>query len=190
MSRYLIEECPYFSTSSIKQDLSRSRRKEADIKDIFNIFKGNQKLLCSYWIDYSNNETFIFISTSTSNLPQRILLSKQELYFGSRSYFVCECGKRVIKVYLPLGRADFACRSCCGLRYELSTINRTSTHGAFLYKTNRTLKLVNQQADINRIIYKGSYTRRYNRFLKLCQQSGLYGVVKDAEFLMTQLIKT
>ena len=182
--RHLIEECPYFSVSSIRQDLGRSRRMEPDIKGIFNISQGNRKLLCEYWIDYSNNETFLFISTGTSNLPQRILLSKQELYFGSRSYFVCECGKRVIKLYIPSGRANFACRSCCGLQYELSTINRSSTHGAFLYKTNRTLKLINQRADMNRIIYKGSYTRRYNRFLKLCQQSGLYGVVKDAQDLM------
>ncbi len=188
--RYLVEESPYFAVSSIKHNLSRSRRMEADIIGVLNISQGNYELLCEYWVEYQNNEAFLIISTGTNNLPQKILLSEQELYFGTRSYFTCECGKRVSKVYKPSVVSNFACRRCCGLRYELSTINRSSTHGSFLYKTNRTLKLVNRRTDMNRIIYKSKYTKRYSRFLKLCQQSGLYGVVQDAQNLMVAINKT
>lgn len=183
----LIEECTILETGFIKQDLKCCRNKEAKITGVFNIVHGNQKLLCDYWIEYAGNNAYFVISTGVNFLPQRILLSEQPLYFGIRSYFVCNCGRRASKLFLPSGQNEFKCRKCHHLRYELSTINRNSVHGELFYRTNRTIKLANQQADMNRIIYKKRYTKRFNSFLKLCEQAGFNTVVRDARDLMTAI---
>lgn len=183
----LIEECSALTTGAIKQDLRRCRMMEADIKGVFSISNGNTNLLCDYWVEYLNGEAFLVISTGLGHLPQRILLSCLELRFGSRSYLNCDCGARVNKLYLPPGKDQFRCRRCHQLRYELSTINRMSKHGRLLYRTNRTLKLVNKRAGMNRIIYNNRYTNKFERFLRLCGQAGLDGVVRDARNLMTAI---
>lgn len=185
-SAYLIEGCPSLTIGSVKRDLGRCRMKEADITGAINIVHGAVILTVDYWFEYIDNNAFFVISVD-GHAPQRILLSEQELYFGTRNYFVCDCGKRVHKLYLPPGKAEFRCRSCYKLIYELSTINRNSTHGRLLYIANRTIKLANRRADMSRIIYKSRYTKKYKRFLRLCEKAGLNNVVKDARDLMAAI---
>jgi len=37
---------------------------------------------------------------------------------GVRFWFQCDCGRRVGRLYLPLGQAVFRCRHCCNLTYQ------------------------------------------------------------------------
>ena len=186
MEKYLVEECPYLAIGAVKQDLQRSRNKESNITGVIKICYDNAELICNYWFEHLNNSTFFAISVN-GHAPQRILISERELQFGTRNYFVCDCRRQANKLYLPSGKTELKCRACYGLRYELSTINRSSSHGKFMYLTNRTIKLANQRADMNRIIYKNRYTKRYQRFLKLCGQAGLSNIVQDARDLMAAI---
>ena len=37
---------------------------------------------------------------------------------GSRFWFICRCGKRVGRLYLPAGQSVFGCRTCYNLTYQ------------------------------------------------------------------------
>ena len=176
----IIEGTPYLSTSSIKRDFLRCRKKVENISGDVYISYGIKSVKCNYWFEYRDKSTFFVISID-GNDPQDILLSERELMCGTMSYFVCECGKQCLKLFLPLDQTKLKCRACHGLTYELSTINRSSKHGLFLYRTNRTLKLADQRAEINRIFYKSQYTKRFQRFLRLCTKAGLHKNAEDAQ---------
>jgi hypothetical protein len=52
---------------------------------------------------------------------QTIRLSRRKLHWGGhRHWFVCMCGKRVGKLYLPYGAPEFRCRTCYNLTYRSS----------------------------------------------------------------------
>jgi hypothetical protein len=52
---------------------------------------------------------------------QTIRLSRDKLHWGGeRHWFVCMCGKRVGKLYLPYGAPEFRCRICYNLTYRSS----------------------------------------------------------------------
>lgn len=121
--------------------------------------------------------------------PQEIALEWMDLTFGKTAFFICECGRRSRKLYLPPGTgvARFRCRICCHLKYELSQINRNSPQGKLFYSTNRIIKLANKRENMRRIFYAGTYTTRYRRFLKLCGQAGLDQVVSDANDLLNAI---
>lgn len=178
--RYLVEDCPVLAVGAIKHDLWRCRRREAEIKGAFSISNGGRDLLYDYWIEYSDGDSFLVVSTGLDQLPQRVLLAEVELKFGARSYFVCCCGVRANNLYLPAGKDQFRCRRCYRLRYALSNINKTSKQGMFLYRANRTTKLINQRAGMDRIIYKNCFTKRFERFLRLCGRVGLDSVITNA----------
>ena len=187
MERHLVESTPYLAIGAIKQDLWRYRSMEENINGIINIGYGKTGLVCSYWFESKDSDVFLVISIGGEHLPQRILISECQLQFGIRSYFVCDCGIQSCKLYLPADKEALKCRACYGLRYELSTINRTSPHGQFFYITNRTIRLANRRTDIKRIIYKGRFTKRYERFLKLCGKAGFDHVVQEARDLMAEI---
>jgi len=150
---YLVEECQKISIGAIRKDLR---------------FK------------YADDEASLVFDAGDGHLPQQIMLTEQAITFGIRRYFVCACGARCNKLYLPPGKREYRCRACYRLRYELSYINRTSKHGRLLYRTNRMLKLVDKRAGMSRVFYNGQYTKRFDRFLNLCGRAGLVDVVNDA----------
>ena len=152
---YLVEECSAISIGSIKKDPR---------------------------FEYKDGDESIFFYDS-EGLSQQILISEQAITFGVRRYFVCDCGVRVNKLFLPPGMRGYKCRNCYKLRYELTTINPRSIHGKLMYRTNRMIKLTNKRTDLNRIFYKGRYTKRFNRFLHLCARAGLVEVVENASKL-------
>lgn len=159
-SAYLIEECPVISIGSVKRDIR---------------------------FEYTDGEDHLVFDPCDGRLPQFIMLAEQAITFGTRRYFLCGCGLRVNKLYLPPDKSEYKCRACYRLRYELSYINRTSRHGELLYRTNRTLKLIDKRAGMNRVFYNGQYTKRFNRFLNLCSRIGLDDVVKNALSLKTAI---
>lgn len=153
MNSFLIEECPSISIGSVKKDIR---------------------------FEYTDGDDFLVFDAGGDHPPQRIMLDEQSITFGLRRYFLCECGSRVNKLYLPPGKSQYKCRVCYKLRYELSYINRTAKHGKLLYRTNRTIKLIDQRAGMSRVFYNGQYTKRFSRFLKLCSRAGLDDVVDNA----------
>ena len=190
MERHLIEGTPYLAVSAIKEDLWRYRNGTDNISGVINIGNGRAELICSYWFEFKDGDTFLIISIGGDHLPQRLLISECQLKFGIRSYFVCDCGRRSYKLYLPPDREELKCMICYRLRYELSGINRSSSHGKLFYITNRTIKLANQREDLNRIVYKNKYTKKYQAFLRLCGKAGFHGVVKEAQDLMAEITKS
>mgnify|MGYP001602760634 CR=1 FL=1 len=189
-SKILVEDCDYiYISNAIKKDLRRYRKARDNISGIIDIgYDGIKKLTCNYWFDKdTSNATFFVISVGGNHLPQSILISEIKLHFGTRSCFVCECGRQAYKLYLPSEKIELKCRLCYKLRYELSMINRHSEHGNFLYIAKQTLKLINQQPNTNRRIYKNQYTRRFKSFLKLCGKVGFNDIVRDAQYFMTEI---
>jgi hypothetical protein len=49
---------------------------------------------------------------------QTIPFRASAVTFGSRFYFLCECGRSCGKLFLPPGANRFACRRCHRLRYD------------------------------------------------------------------------
>lgn len=141
----------------------------------------------SYWYDDPEDWSIWSISVN-GNEPQTIHLEWADITYGERPYFVCECGHKAAKLYLPLGGNQFKCRKCHDLKYQLATFNRYSVAGKELYKANRMLKLANNRVDMGRILYKGNYTKRFERWLGLCERAGYNDAVKGANDLIA-LIK-
>jgi len=61
-----------------------------------------------------------------AHVPQFTLIESQLISItstrphlgGKRFWFLCACGKRVGKLYIPPGEESFRCRHCCNLTYE------------------------------------------------------------------------
>ena len=132
--------------------------------------------------DFSSDNAIVMVSIEKKK-PQKIEIEFVDLTYGQTGYFRCECGKRVSKLYLPPQGTKFACRSCHGLRYRLSTLNRNSIAGKSIYQIERINKLSSSRAGMDRIFYNGEYTKRFNRFLKQCEKAGLDSIVKGARDL-------
>jgi hypothetical protein len=121
----------------------------------------------------------------SGGIPQMLSFEWQEITYGKRAFFVCDCGSKVGKLYLPPHGKEFLCRKCHQLRYFLATINRQSVAGRSIYRMNRLRKLSESRAQMGRIFYNGEYTKRFCRFLSLCSKAGLNHVVEGAEQLKT-----
>jgi len=139
-------------------------------------------LKINYWTNDSADLSSVCVSIEGRE-PQKINLDWEEITYGERAYFQCECGLRVNKIYLPENGKEFACRKCHGLLYQLTTFNRHTNAGKFLYKQNRLQKLMESREKMGRILYKNNFTKRFERFLNLCNKAGLDDVVKGANTL-------
>lgn len=175
----LIENSFALSTHLLKKDLGKARRGEL-VDGYFNFSHNGKQTVLDYSIEYEDDKPYLVINFTAK--PQKILLSEQGLTFGTRTYLTCKCGSRTTALYLS--KDIFACRKCHKLRYESTTINRTSRHGRFLYQVSRTIKLINRRERIGRMFYKSKYTKRYNRWLELCTRTGLTNEVSEAQKLL------
>ena len=155
-------------------------------KDILqNRYSGRTDI--SYWSeDDSADPSAVFVSM-TGKEPQELVLEWNDITYGKRPYFICSCGHRSAKLYLPIHSHEFKCRECHQLQYQLSSFNRNSVGGKSLYKFNRLQKLSNSRADMARILYNGNYSKRFQRFLRLCDKAGLNDVVRGADSLKALL---
>lgn len=181
----LIESCFPLDTHLIKKDLRRAREQKTGINGYINISHGNIKSVADYSIEIGMEYDYLVINYSEEE--QRVKLATSELHFGPRTWFVCECGRRVGKLYLPPHTTQFKCRHCYSLSYEIQNISKKSKSGRFMYKTNRTIKLMNVREHMRSIFYGGKFTRRYNHWLKLSEMLGLKSNVDDARKLLSDI---
>ncbi|MES2953016.1 MAG: hypothetical protein V4674_00450 [Patescibacteria group bacterium] len=148
-------------------------------------FATNEKQLdITCWLENASGPSLVAVSIN-GHAPQSLQVEWEQITYGERAYFRCDCGSRATKLYLPPNGHTFKCRNCHGLQYQLSSFNRHSVAGVALYRMNRLQKLANSRADIGRILYKGSYTKRFERFLGLCDRAGLDSIVRGANDLKT-----
>lgn len=176
----LIESCSHLSIGMIKKDLRFARDKKAGINGVINIEYGQVKAMADYYIEYGDEYDYLVIHYGETE--QRIKLAICELHFGTRSYFICECGRRVGKLYFPPHGKSFKCRH--KLAYELTCFNRKSRLGRLGYVTNRKNKLINMREGIPRLFHKNRYTKRFVRFLDLCKRAGEVGEIMAANHLL------
>ena len=177
----LVEACFQLNTKPLKKDLRHVREQKTGIGGAINISYGNIKSVADYYIEYGAENNCLIINYREEE--QRIKLAESELTFGTRSWFICDCERRVSKLYLPPLTKQFKCRHCHKLKYELTTFNHNTIQGRLFYTTNRMIKLANARAEINRIFYKGVYTKRFLRHLSLFSRAGFNGPAEDAKKL-------
>jgi hypothetical protein len=181
----LIESCFHLSTKLLKKDLRRARERKASITGFINISLGYAQTVADYYIEYGPEHDYLVISYG--EVEQRVKLAESELRFGPRSWFICECDRRVSKLYLPPHAKLFKCRRCYKLSYELTTVNRKSRIGQLAYQTNRGIKLMHTRENMRSVHYRGKLTQRFNRFVALSAKAGITSTKEDALKLMRDL---
>ena len=172
----LIENSFALSTKILRKDLQKARSKEP-VEGYLNILIQGSPDVLDYKVEYEDENAYLAVYFDAE--PQKILLSHEELTFGTRTYLTCGCGLRTNALYLK--DKFFACRRCQSLGYSSNRINRSSDHGYMLYQNSRRLKLISMREEIDRIFYRSKFTKKFTRFLKLCEQAGLLGPVRDAK---------
>ena len=182
----LVESCFILDTKILKKDLRRAREHKTNIIDGFiNISFGKMQSVADYCIEDGGEYNYLIIRYGAEE--QKVKLAESQLYFGIRSWFVCDCDRRVAKLYLPPKSKFFKCRHCYKLTYELNTFNRRSKHGLVFYRTNRAIKMINTREKIRSTLYNGKPTNRFDRFLKLSGLAGFQNNIDDAKVLLSAI---
>lgn len=181
----LIESCFRLDTKLLKKDLRHAREHKVGVEGFINISLGNVKTVADYYVEYTPDNDYLVVVYDEEE--QRIKLVESELHFGPRSWFECECTRRVGKLYLPPYSKQFKCRHCYRLTYELTTFNKKSKLGKISYQVNRMIKLANTQESIRSMFYAGNQTRRFNRFLDLSDKAGFKNNREDAKELLLMI---
>ena len=181
----LVETCFILDTKMIKRDLLKVRKQIPGISGFFNISNGANKAVADWYIEYGTEYDYLVLQYGEKD--QMIKLAESELHFGPRSWFICDCGARVSKLYLPPQTTQFKCRHCHKLVYEITTCNRRTKQGELKYRFNRMIRLMNTRENIRSMFYNGQYTERYNRYLKFAEVLGLDDIVRDAKRLLEDI---
>ena len=145
---------------------------------------GNKPSDLNLWFEDDQNDPNIVHVSVNGQEPQKLALEYIDITFGPVAYFICNCGRRVARMYLVSNSTELKCRLCHNLRYRLSTLNPNSVAGKAIYRLDRVNKLIETRENMSRIFYRGQYTKRMNRFLTLCNKVGLDSVVNDAKSLL------
>ncbi len=175
----LIEECYQLSTSALKRSIARCRNASgAVITDQISLLNGKNELIVNYWLEMEGGEPIVTLA-ALNREPQKIsLLTLGTPFAGTRYYFECpECLRRCDKLYLSPTEREFKCQQ--HFIYALTTINRQSTNGQYLYQLSRKAKVIDKREAISRIWYCGSYTRRYCSLLKMAARAGMTDYVNS-----------
>lgn len=178
----LVESCFHLSTKLLSKDLRGAREHKNGLGGFINIRFGDKESVADYCFEYTPE--FDYLIVQYGETEQKIKLAESELHFGPRSWFLCGCDRCVGKLYLPPGAKEFKCRLCYGLVYELATFSHYSKHGQVLYRTNRMIKLINNEEKIRTKFYGGNPTQRFNRLLTLSDKAGLTSNRENAEKLL------
>ncbi len=91
-------------------------------------------------INYESSGDVLYIEANGNE--QSIAIEKRPALSGVAYFFICSCGQRCKKIYLPPGHEDFTCRHCCNLAYRCTRISDSTKNGAILNDYCRMLKLI------------------------------------------------
>lgn len=165
----LVESCFRLDTRLLKEALHKALREEL-AEGFLNINYNGKPSALDYKIEYDSGNAYLILSFGHE--PQRILLSRHELTYGTRLYLTCMCGARTTALYLHNG--VFACRKCQKLQYASNMVNRSSKHGKFLHRQIRIVKLIDMREKIGRPFYRSRQTKRYLHWLRLASRAGMF----------------
>ena len=171
MKKTLIEDCPSLSITNFKASLKVLGGGSSGVDGQIELNHCSQPVPVDYWLEKVEDELSLTISLTGE--PQRFELVPLGLTFGTRFYLVCDCGRRVNKLYLPSDQTNFKCRHCHNLAYELTRINKHSSFGKLLYQSCRLDKLFYGPTNAIRMFYRGNFTKNFNRQLNLYRKLGL-----------------
>lgn len=175
---YKVEECTTITPKQVLRILKGYSESGIDAK----------KANVGCWLDNPNEPDLISASISGHD-PQTLCLEWIDMTFGPVAFFKCNCGLRASKLYLPPGTAEFRCRQCYRLKYELSNLNRKSAAGLPIYRFDRMVKLADERNSISRIFYDGKFTRRFSQYLARCRKYGFKELAESAEGLL-EIVKS
>lgn len=167
----------------LKKDLRLARLHKAGVDGYFNIAYGGVGSAADYYVEYGTEYDYLVINYS--EIEQRIKLAESELRYGPRSWFTCECDRRVNKLYLPPQANLFKCRHCHNLAYELTTFNKKTKLSELAYRTHHMIKLTNTRQEMRSIFYNGKFTQKFERFLALSGSVGFDSTVDNAMELLS-----
>lgn len=136
-SRLTVEECPiYLSAEELRRSGLIARDAHRIVGEVsWPLSDGSSlgKLKLEAMVTRHGNRTLFihrqvmsFGGKLSMGAGQAIPLTATQPYFGGRRFwFVCECGRRAGKIYLPTGETAFRCRLCCDLTYQSSQEHNT-----------------------------------------------------------------
>lgn len=180
-SRIFVEDCYRLTISHFGRHLlPRAEKAGSEADKNFVIFHGMSKIEISYRF-FKNGEEIglnMHCKTGTNFFSQAITLDYSFGHYAPRPILLCGCGHRAVTLYLPVGKIDgFACRSCLALKYEATTINKTTKNGLLWYLAARSRKLANDELNIRRWSYGGGLTKQGRNFAR---QAGRWNTAYEA----------
>ena len=96
----LIKASFHLDIKLLKKALQCARGHENNIDGFINISFGKVETVADYYIEYGTEYDYLVINYGEEE--QRIKLAESELTFGTRNWFLCDCDRRVAKLYQPL----------------------------------------------------------------------------------------
>lgn len=149
----------------IKEDLAEAREKKIKVDGYVNFDKWGRGGAFDYFIENYDQEDLLTINYGEKG--QTVKIVQIYLHFGFRTLFVCECMRRCVKLYLPLGEDKFMCRYCHSLYYNSTRKSSSIKRGGKFYLMQQALDLDKLLEKIHKRTYRGEYTRKCARWIKL-----------------------
>lgn len=119
-SRLMVEQCRALNVESMKRDGVFATPSGSCWTSLWLDVYGNREASLEYRVDQSEG-LWLQLAREMQEGSLRIELSGEKCiritstrphFGGTRYWFVCECGRRVGRLYLPPGKQNFACRHC------------------------------------------------------------------------------
>jgi hypothetical protein len=129
-TRLTVERCPiHLSAVAFEYPVGRTFTASWTISDESSLGRLRIEMRAD-----SHGRKTLFVYPQDLNFGGRLLMGAgQEIpstitrphFGGARFWFVCECSKRVARLYLPTGETLFRCRICYDLTYQSSREHNT-----------------------------------------------------------------
>lgn len=161
----LAENCFKIVLSDFGRKIFWSNGEKQQKNGKFTIKNSRQKLFVSYSIFLDKRPALLKIWFTDNpkelyrGMGQEIEIEEDIATFGVRPYLKCTCENNAQVLYKPSDQALFSCRQCSNVKYESSSLNK-STMGGLFYYTHKLIKLANKRQQIDRMIYANKFTKK------------------------------
>ena len=134
MAKIEMESCRILDIKALKDRgcFSRGRENVTHYIHWHNSYTGDYMGCIQVTVEFSKiHKNGIYTITDNPHIePYRGNLTSTFPYYGGERYwFICPlsgCGRRVAKLYLPIGAKYFGCRHCYNLSYASRNVSRTA----------------------------------------------------------------
>ena len=180
MSKHYVEEFFVLDITSVKKDLKKIRNGKVT-EGVTTIYREVKKIQLSYWSEFKDKKAYLVVAAQNQE-PQAVPLALQQITYGLKTYFVCECGKRCSKLFChPQILYMFKCAKCHNLRYKLSSIYRQGRIGMQMYMLEQFNKFIDNGKKCPRIFYNGKETKPFIAYRKKMARIGMFQYVEEGQ---------